>query len=1140
MKRKLNALELRRLREGGHEDPHQQPESANKKRSPTKGGGGGVGSPKRARVVRSYGSSVARKEDPREHQNLNREEIALMFMEVSEKIDRCFDFDLQKWLGRYETLREKEETNFPEAAMLVMSSAQIYGRKVDYLEEIILHMDHDQKGRDEGTETDQKESKPAGRKRAARFQPQSLSDCFSDLDFSFVDKKTAPIGSLVTKLERVTVDRRNKFQQMQEFCNELRTMPSKQRRQEILNRLRDEANIAPILSSHTAARKNQILDLESGETIGTRYDYQIFLNFIDVKTGSLKPEHDLKKFFQRCDVIDYLFEQHEYEREHCERAGKEAPEKVFPLKPREFKIYMPPDYLKNKYRIDIDDTADFDNELHKARSSNYRRDPILELMQSKFADRGKDAELWATMETSTEEASFSNVLSSTAIDQSPSSESSIEVPAEESDSTPFDDSGHLDDSQNTEPDNSATESTQPPHDPSRSIIISIISEHDRGEFSKSKESSPEPELMALENQTIDGATANQDPSGQQWPSRLSMEDEGIGVDRESLGKQTPSDLARTPSIDKLSECGMPSDSSTAAPTAFGSGMVVMAVGGAPMRTISLKPALLERNLLKIPECHLRKHLLFSLPPEYKKMKMDLVRKTSDRTKDMFTLTLYSLSPPRGGAKNPAGLRRASTPELEDFHGFDEYADILQGPNGTGLYSLAPLSDGQRSNVSRPCSPESDFLGFENSADSRPNTDIANFADFDHNNRDEANISQNPVPEPEKEQAVASMPEPEKTQPASQQSTPTRTMSRDSGISDDQNDQALRGSRSKEGTPEPSSVASVPVPEEPSATTTESDQNSALTSEKFIQSMAEAKELIEKVNNWHRKLRPILIESEKRNHFDIHAYGTEIIDSFGPEESTATETPAINFAQVMENKQEDFTARYFLSMLMLANTNNVQIVTKNQDPQRLTAKEDIELRLLSRKRHHQEMESMGERIPCDNTPAVSASKSSRGKKRKRLVEEDEGLEREDEGDLSGIQRLRDDGAGDDDEPDHNFLERILRIYPDINSEETKRKRIAFRRGMRQCAYGLSSDGAEPPEEACVEESSVPPPQPPPPPEEPEQITPEQDDPDEILSVDLQTNEAIMAPMMVDQDPCCSKSLISASESGYGSMIGASDC
>ncbi|XP_019528537.3 uncharacterized protein LOC109400479 [Aedes albopictus] len=1121
MKRKINALELRRQRQEGkqHEDSGHESESPSKKRSPSKRAAGGGGSPKRARIARGYGSTP-RKEDPREHQDLNREEIALMFMEVSEKIDRCFDFDLQKWLNRYEGLRAKEETNFPEAAMLIMSAAQIYGRKVDYLEEIILHMDQDQKGRGDGQEDGKKEEKPtSGRKRAARFQPQSLSDCFGDLEFSVVEGKKAPIESLVAGVDRVAVDQRNKFQQMQELCSELRTMPNKQRKQEILNRLRDDANIPPIMSSHTAARKNQILDLESGETIGTRYDFQIHLNFIDVKTGSLMPEHDLRKFFQRCDVIDYLFEQHECEDRTSD--GAPASTSIFPLKPREFKIYMPPDYLKNKYRIEIDDTADFDNELHKAKSSNYRKDPILELMHSKFADPGKDAEQWTRTESNPEqEASFSNALSSTAIEPGTTPDSQ----SDESDSAPLEDSGTFDDSQTIDP-SSVNSTSTAIQDPSKSsIIISIISECNREDFPKSKESSPEPELMALENQPIpDSDKDPNQPKDQKCSSRLSLEDEGIGADRESLGKQTPTDaMMRSPSLDKLSDDGVGGIAPSVGPTTFGSGQVVLSASSndTGVRTISLKPALLERNLLKIPECHLRKHLLFALPPEYKRLKMDVVRKASDRTKDIFTLAVYSLSP--RGLKNSEWGRRASTPEPEDFHGFDEYADILQGPLGKCLYSLAPLSDGQLSNVSRPSSPASVFFGFEND---EPTFGIA--TDEEATRKDEASAQQkeSTVSEsvPQQEQSV---PEPqEKPQSESQQSTPTRTMSRDSGISDDQNE--LR--RSKEATPEPADETSGGIED------SQPEENPALDSAKYIQSVAEAKELIEKVNSWHRKLKPILIQSEKRNHFDIHAYGSEIIESFGSEE-VVEEVPVIDFGQVMKNKAEDFTARYFLSMLMLANTNNVQIVTRNHDPQRLTTKGDIELRLLSRKRHHQEMESMGERIPCDNTPsgrlaAGSKLKSPRGKKRKRLLddEDDEGMEDEDEGHLSGICRLQ-----DDDDPDHDFLERIRRIYPDINSEETKRKRIAFRRGMRRCAYGLQDD------EQCVEEQSVPPPQPP----DPVEPVPEEDDPDEILSVDLMTNEAIlMAPSavpLVDPDPCCSKSLISAAESGYGSMIDSSDC
>ncbi|XP_055584706.1 uncharacterized protein LOC129737571 [Uranotaenia lowii] len=1274
MKRKLNTLELRRLKEEGGRGAAECDVEDDGPVTPSKRGRKSVApssSPKRSggkttkSSVAGFGKR-ARKEDPRENQDLSKEEIALMFMEVSEKIDRCFDFDLQKWLNRYESLGGG--INFPEAAMLIMSAAQIYGRKVDYLEDMILHMDQDQKGREEclreegGDAMEGPSKSTTGRKR--RFQPQSLSDCFTDLEFSCVDGKMLSIESLVTKVDRVTVDGRNKFQQMQELCNELRSMPTKQRRQEILNRLRDEANIPPIMSSHTAARKNQVLDLESGETIGTRYDYQVYLNFIDVRTGSLIPEHDLKKFFQRCDVIDYLYEQQEFDSKRCKRMGQPEPEKVFPLKPREFKIYIPPDYLQNKYRIRVHDTSDFDNALHQAKSSNYRQDPILTLMKSRFADQAKLPEFDEPLavencndDVEPENISFDNVLTSSIVENvavpvenvpdpslaneskdSPrqdgttadSTDSTASVTIEESpnDSTKqidSNDSSHNDintsacdsvfdepeyplmeisdlpDSNQTTDLNTSTSLTDPHSDLNTSLS--------HANQPKSKESSPEPELMALECRSLNGTDSLNDPRQPKSSSRLSLEDEGIGADRESLGKGSPLGFSsesdrHPPRTDSMMSDCIGSLPKTPEPTPFfGGGTIILNGSYSTGRTLSLKPTLLTLNILGIPECHLRKHLLFALPPEYKRMKMDLVRKTSDRGKDMFTLAVYSLSP--RAPKNPEWLKRAATPELEDCHGFDEFADILAGPYGKCLYSLAPMSDGQRS--SRASTPESEFFGFDStiSITRRILEDPSDFEDFVdaleqlpaeeprekpfEPERTIGNVSQDQVVSTDKPlEAVLAEKSAEEVpleanavqQSNSQQSTPTRTMSRDSGISDEQNER--RESRSKEGSPEPGIVVSNPAQEPAVAPTVELE--SALTSAKYIQSVAEAKELIEKVNNWHRKLKPILIQSEKRNHFDIHAYGTEIIDSF-PADVEPEKAAPINFAHVMENKQQDCTARYFLSMLMLANTNNVQIVTNNQDAHRLTTKKDIELRLLSRKRHHQEMESMGERIPCDNTPSGKAAnkiKSPRGKKRKRLLEdgEDDGVMFEEcNGDeLSGIQRLR-SANEDDDSEDEDFLERIRQIYPDMNGEETRRKRIAFQRGMRHCTYGIattdeplpvsskeqtaenaacpvSNDGeqilnnstqpasAQIPNdspslgnlsEKQVEDTSV---------ERPNPTDTQIEMEDEILSVDLLTNEAVIGPPIgvpVDeQEPCCSKSIISVSESGYQSMMGLGEC
>jgi Condensin II complex subunit CAP-H2 or CNDH2, N-terminal len=75
--------------------------------------------------------------------NVTQEQIVQLFIETNDKIDKCIDFDIHTWLTKYENF--KEEPNFHQAALLIINAAQIYGRKVDYLEEIVLHMDSDRR-----------------------------------------------------------------------------------------------------------------------------------------------------------------------------------------------------------------------------------------------------------------------------------------------------------------------------------------------------------------------------------------------------------------------------------------------------------------------------------------------------------------------------------------------------------------------------------------------------------------------------------------------------------------------------------------------------------------------------------------------------------------------------------------------------------------------------------------------------------------------------------------------------------------------------------------------------------------------------------------------------------------------------------
>ncbi|CAD7092926.1 unnamed protein product [Hermetia illucens] len=109
-------------------------------------------------------------------------------------------------------------------------------------------------------------------------------------------------------------------------------------------------------------------------------------------------------------------------------------------------------------------------------------------------------------------------------------------------------------------------------------------------------------------------------------------------------------------------------------------------------------------------------------------------------------------------------------------------------------------------------------------------------------------------------------------------------------------------------------------------------------------------MMERIQKWHRYLRPILAVSMERHHFDIFAIGTDIIDTF-PKEDVVKETPPVTTLEdVMADRDPTFLSRYFLSMLQLANANNVEINVKSRDSNKPTALRDVNLKLLSRKRH----------------------------------------------------------------------------------------------------------------------------------------------------------------------------------------------
>ena len=88
------------------------------------------------------------------------------------------------------------------------------------------------------------------------------------------------------------------------------------------------------------------------------------------------------------------------------------------------------------------------------------------------------------------------------------------------------------------------------------------------------------------------------------------------------------------------------------------------------------------------------------------------------------------------------------------------------------------------------------------------------------------------------------------------------------------------------------------------------------SQDYIQST----DLAKRVRIWHETLGPKLELVEQRGGFDIHEYGSKVLSKF-PQDSRKT---TIDFCDIGEGNTPEEVSRLFLSSLMLANAQNVEI------------------------------------------------------------------------------------------------------------------------------------------------------------------------------------------------------------------------
>lgn len=277
----------------------------------------------------------------------SRVQIVQKFAIVAEHPEQCYDFDIQGNLSKFFHC-ERSDINFSEAAFLVYDAARIYGRKVDYFEQILL--DFNQRSATnvskalaevkaamaEGAENSEKNSKDKkaeeAREKREREKERALKRAKRMIKVTTkVEFKPKPFEIATSDQISLNIhEQRSEFECEEEF-DQLRMK-----------------NVFPRINVLQSNLQNNNtfydnLGIEEGdvENLDSLRDFRIFMDTIDEPIFT-RPMTGNK--------VDPKYEQ-EYKRS-IERANQ-----------KHSNIYLPADYIKENYGITIKDNSDYLNML---------------------------------------------------------------------------------------------------------------------------------------------------------------------------------------------------------------------------------------------------------------------------------------------------------------------------------------------------------------------------------------------------------------------------------------------------------------------------------------------------------------------------------------------------------------------------------------------------------------------------------------------------------------------------------------------------------------------------------------------------------------------------------------------------------
>lgn len=278
----------------------------------------------------------------------NRVQIVQKFASVAEHAEQCYDFDIQNNLDIYFQCQHSD-INFSEAAFLIYDASRIYGRKVDYLEQILL--DFNQRSatnvskalaevramaenadknvaKNNNKKADEQEKrlreKERTLKRAKRMLKVTTKMEFKPKPFEIVSADQISLN--------LNLDQRSEFEIEEEF--------DRLRMKNVFPRINV---LQSNLQSNNAFYDNLGIDESDIENLDSLRDFRIFMDTVDEPIF-------MRPMTQVDQEVDPRYE------EELKRSIERANQK-------HTNIYLSADYIKETYGITLKDNSDYLNML---------------------------------------------------------------------------------------------------------------------------------------------------------------------------------------------------------------------------------------------------------------------------------------------------------------------------------------------------------------------------------------------------------------------------------------------------------------------------------------------------------------------------------------------------------------------------------------------------------------------------------------------------------------------------------------------------------------------------------------------------------------------------------------------------------